>query len=123
MLLPGQGINLDHKKGGNMEFYIIPKKVTYKKGPLTIYDIKYLTQKKQPYFFDRNTMKFFGQTMRSFHVYKQKDGKYLIRAAGNHGVITERLFNPMTDDLEHVSREEKRVDCNLCGQSLSSCKC
>lgn len=74
---------------------------------LTIYDIKEMTKETAPYFFDRKTMRFFGQTMKSFKVYRQEDsGKYLIVAgsgsnwSGKHE--TRRLFNPITKELEHV---------------------
>lgn len=46
----------------------------------TIYDIKYDTQGKSPYFFSRDTLKFFGQTMRSFHVRKSPSGRIFIYA-------------------------------------------
>jgi hypothetical protein len=73
---------------------------------LTIYDIKRLTSETSPYFFSRDTMRFTGQTMKSFKVYKQKDGKYLITApAGSNwpkGCYTKRLFNPLTNELEDV---------------------
>jgi protein associated with RNAse G/E len=73
---------------------------------MTIYDIKERTKKTAPYFFDRKTMKFFGQTMRDFKVYKQKDGKYLIVAeSGSNWTekhYTKRLFNPVTNILEMV---------------------
>ncbi len=73
---------------------------------MTIYEIKYRTAEKQPYFFSRDTLKFFGQTMKDFKVKKQKDGKYLITApARMNGKIvhyTQRLFNPLTNDLEFL---------------------
>lgn len=87
----------------------------YAKGGMTISKIKMLTQETSPHFFDRKTLKFFGQTMRDFKVYKQPDGKYLITAptyrtdyrTGKRieGYPTERLFNPETNELERVSRE------------------
>ena len=46
----------------------------------TIYDIKYNTIKKLPYFFDTKTMKFFNQTMRSFKVKKSPSGRIFIYA-------------------------------------------
>jgi hypothetical protein len=73
---------------------------------MTIYEIKERTKETAPYFFDRKTMRFFGQTMRSFKVYKQDDGKFLIVAGsgknweGKH--YTKRLFNPVTNELEHI---------------------
>ena len=74
---------------------------------MTIYDIKTRTQEKQPYFFTRETMRFFHQTMRDFKIKKQPDGKYLISAPmkDNNGKvmgITKRLFNPETNNLEHA---------------------
>ena len=87
----------------------------YAKGGMTISKIKTLTEETNPHFFDRKTLKFFGQTMRDFKVYKQPDGKYLITAptyrtdyrTGRRieGLPTERLFNPETNELERVPRE------------------
>jgi len=74
---------------------------------MTIYEIKERTQETSPYFFTRASMRFFGQTLKDFRVYKQKDGKYLIIAhsgsnwKGKH--ITQRLFNPKTNELEHIT--------------------
>ena len=76
---------------------------------MTIHDIKRLSEAKSPYFFTTKTLKFFGQTMRSFSVKKQIDGKYYISAPmrdRNTGKIigtTERYFNPVTNELEHVN--------------------
>ena len=74
---------------------------------MTISEIKNRTQETSPYFFSRESMKFFGQTMRDFKVYKQNDGRYLITAAmrDNSGKVvgkTERLFNPLNNELERV---------------------
>ena len=74
---------------------------------MTIYEIKERTRQTAPYFFSRNTMKFFGQTLKDFKVYKQKDGQFLIVACsgknwkGTH--TTKRLFNPVTNRLEMVT--------------------
>jgi len=66
---------------------------------MTIYDIKRLTSETSPYFFSKNTMKFFGQRMSDFKVYKQEDGRYLILAENRHGE-TKRFFNPLNNELE-----------------------
>ena len=72
---------------------------------MTIYEIKRLTAETEPHFFSRNVMKFFGQRLKDFHVYKQGK-KYLIIAEsgsnwpGKH--YTRRLFNPRTNKLERV---------------------
>lgn len=47
---------------------------------MTIYEIKRFTQETAPFFFTSKTLKFFGQTMRSFSVKKQSDGRYMITA-------------------------------------------
>ena len=72
---------------------------------LTIYNIKRLTAETSPFFFDRKTLKFFGQRMNSFKIYKQADCRYLVTAPIiiNFKQIgtTERYFNPITNELEH----------------------
>lgn len=72
----------------------------------TIYDVARLTSETSPYFFDKKTLKFFGQRMSSFKVYKQDDGRYLITApminGGKQVGTTERYFNPDTNELERV---------------------
>lgn len=76
---------------------------------MTIYEIKRRTEQSSPYFFSRKTLQFFGQTMRSFSVRKQPEGKYLISApmmdrfTGRRMGETKRLFNPETNQLEHVT--------------------
>ena len=47
---------------------------------MTIYEIKRRTEETAPHFFTRDTLKFFGQTMKDFKVYKQADGRFLITA-------------------------------------------
>jgi len=71
---------------------------------LTIYDIKRLTAETAPCFFSRDNMRFAGQTLKDFKVYKQKDGKYLIIAESGKNWsekhYTKRLFNPINNELE-----------------------
>lgn len=73
---------------------------------MTIYEIKNKTQETHPYFFSRKNMKFFGQTLKDYKVYKQKNGKYLIIAKSGknweHKHCTKRLFNPVTNELETI---------------------
>ena len=74
---------------------------------MTIYEIKRRTQQTAPYFFTRQTLKFFGQTLKDFRVYKQPDGRYKITAPmidKSRGKVmgeTIRYFNPLTNKLEH----------------------
>ena len=74
---------------------------------LTIYDIKYRTMETAPYFFSRDSMRFFRQTLRDFHVNKLPDGKYLIWARSYGGNVTQRIFNPANNTLEMVTEAAK----------------
>ena len=73
---------------------------------MTIYEIEELTKETAPYFFSADSLAFFGQTMESFSVEEQADGKFLIEAPsgskwkGDH--MTRRLFNPITNELENI---------------------
>lgn len=72
---------------------------------MSIHEIKNMTKETAPHFFERSTMKFFGQNMKSFKVYKQADGRYKITAPmkNSEGVImgeTLRYFNPANNKLE-----------------------
>ena len=73
---------------------------------MTIYEIKRLSEANSPYYFVPKTMKFFGQTLISFKVYKQPDGRYLITApmidryAGRTMGTSTRYFNPANNKLE-----------------------
>ena len=71
---------------------------------MTIYEIKKRTKKTAPHFFSKDAMRFFGQTMKSFAVEKQPDGRFRISAPsgdnweGHH--LTVRYFNPENNELE-----------------------
>jgi len=67
---------------------------------MTIYEIKRLTETTAPYFFDTKTLKFFGQTLKSFSVQKCNDGRYFLQAPRKHGGYTTRFFNPQNNRLE-----------------------
>ena len=73
---------------------------------MTIYDIKQATSETAPYFFTSKTLKFFGQTMRSFRIKKQIDGRIRISApmtdrfTGRYMGETVRYFNPNTNNLD-----------------------
>jgi|TARA_R100000664_G_scaffold33185_1_gene49653 hypothetical protein len=71
---------------------------------MTIYEIKELTKETAPYFFSKDTMKFFGQTLKDFRVKKQDDGRYKITAPSGsnweHEHTTVRFFNPENNELE-----------------------
>ena len=46
----------------------------------TISEIKRMTERKSPYYFDRKTLKFFGQRMSDFKVHKTERGTIYIYA-------------------------------------------
>jgi len=46
----------------------------------TIVEIKNRTKKDSPYYFEKSNMRSFGQTMKSFNVYKSKSGRIYIYA-------------------------------------------
>jgi len=78
---------------------------------LTIYDIKRLSEGKSPYFFTRDTLKFFNQKMSDFKVCRYFElGLYHISAnmKDNSGKIvgrTVRYFNPETNNLEYIKND------------------
>ena len=78
---------------------------------MNIYDIKRLTAETSPYFFSRKTLKFFGQTMKSFKVEKQSDGRYRISANrydydGTYMGETIKYFNPTNNKLETIKGDK-----------------
>lgn len=73
---------------------------------MNIAQIKQLTQETSPYYFNRKTLQFFGQTMKDFKVYKQSDGRFLVTAPMRNKFTkrvigrSERFFNPINNKLE-----------------------
>lgn len=82
------------------------------KKRLTIYDIKRAINKTGSHFFDRETMRFFGQTLKDFKVHKQKDGRYLIsapmRRLGEVCGKTEWYYNPEKIALKKNKRQQHK---------------
>ena len=83
---------------------------------MTIYEIKELSAKKAPYFFSRDTMRFFHQTLRSFRVEAVADCIYKISAPMRDYRkqimgITERWFylDDLYDTFE-AAQEAQRKD-------------
>ena len=72
---------------------------------MTIYEIKRRTEETSPYFFTRDTLKFFNQTLKQFSVNKSECGRYFITCPmtdnnGRNVGRTERYFNPSNNKLE-----------------------
>jgi len=73
---------------------------------MTIQEIKERTKVTEPYYFSRDTMKFFGQKLEDFKVIKESDGRYKIVApirfgyTEYNGYKTEHYFNPTNNKIE-----------------------
>lgn len=74
---------------------------------MTIYEIKEQTEKTAPYFFSKDTMSFFNQTLKSFKVKKLNETEYLIYANsywnGRLMGKTMRIFDTITKELKNAS--------------------
>ena len=72
---------------------------------MTIYKIKEAVAQTESYFFNTKSLKFFGQTLRSFSVHKAGERFYISApikdSSGRIVGRTERFFNPATNQLEH----------------------
>ena len=71
---------------------------------MNIYEIQERTQKTSPYFFSKDTMQFFNQTMSKWKVAKVIE-RYRISQVmrdhtGKNMGTTIRYFNPVTNELE-----------------------
>ena len=67
---------------------------------MTIYEIKARIS-NQSHYFDRETLKFFKQTLKMFKVLKQPDGRFYFYAPLPGGrSYSERFYNPVTNTIE-----------------------
>lgn len=78
-----------------------------KKKRLTIYDIKNRVESTGSNFFDRSTLKFFGQTLKMFSVYNYNDHSFIsapmfMGRGGRQVGTTERIFHHETNKLELI---------------------
>ena len=89
-LLDDQNLDVMKKENNKMNANSTP----------SIYDIKYNTIEKSPYFFSVKTMKFFNQTLRSFKVKKSPSGRIFIYApmADNTGAHMGYTFREYVDN-------------------------
>ena len=87
---------------------------------MNIYEIKRETKETAPFFFSRENMKFFNQTLRDFRVKRQRDGRVRISAPIRQSsrrrgseyfhydysqevfAYTIRFYNPETKELDMV---------------------
>jgi hypothetical protein len=78
----------------------------------TIQEIEEATLAKSPYFFSAKTLKFFGQTMRSFKVCKSPQGKVFIYAkmvARSMNIFRGYSFWEFTGDDLHTPKDEPDI--------------
>ena len=72
---------------------------------MTIYDIKYEMQERGSHFFDRKTLKFFGDTMKNFGVFKNDNGEICVyrKKAVKHGLWGSWIYNPKKKTLTKIN--------------------
>ena len=71
----------------------------------TIQEIRELSKETAPYFFTRDTLRFFGQTMSSFSVHHVKGRVFIAANSGSNWEgqhLTAREFIPETKELRRV---------------------
>lgn len=81
----------------------------------TIYEIRRRVEDKQPYFFSRKTLRFFGQTMRDFSVERSPKGNLYI-VAPNYMVDRSVAGAPR---YQHVGYTVRKV----AGDTLENVPC
>ncbi len=54
------------------------------------------------FYFSKDTLKFFGQTISKFKVKRMEDGRVRISQMTKYGTESVRFFNPVTNDLDHL---------------------
>jgi AraC-like DNA-binding protein len=59
------------------------------------------TNLTSPYYFSKDTLKFFGQTISGFKLKRMEDGRIQLSQKTKHGTKSVRFFNPQNDKLEH----------------------
>ncbi len=70
---------------------------------MTIYEIKRRSQAKKPYYFHKDTMKFFNQTLKDFKVEKLENfnNVYMFWAKSWAGNVTQAYFDAITNDINN----------------------
>jgi hypothetical protein len=71
---------------------------------MNIYDIKRATKETAPYYFSKQTLAHFGQTMKDFSIRKMESGRYIVEAPsydheGKFRGYSLRIFDPATNEL------------------------
>ncbi len=86
----------------------LKKKLTPKPS---IHDVKHHTESTgdNPHFFTRKSMKFFGQSMKDFHVGRTKGSYFKISAPSRHGSTTERYYDPKKGALHSAHKHDART--------------
>jgi len=77
---------------------------------MTIYEIKRRSQAKKPYYFNRDTMKCFNQTLKDFKVYKLENNIYQFRANRPYGetiAYFDAITNDINSDINYLLKQRK----------------
>jgi hypothetical protein len=73
-----------------------------KTRPITIQEIVDRSKKKSPFYFSKDTLKSFGQTISGFKLKRMEDGRIRMSQKTKHGTESVRFFNPVTNGLDHL---------------------
>jgi hypothetical protein len=83
---------------------------------MTIYEIKRRTKETSPYYFDKKTMRFFGQRLKDFKVRQCRNNKnvYLLTAPsydfnGNYMGDTQSYFDKTTNEIRSTIVSQSRT--------------
>jgi hypothetical protein len=70
---------------------------------MTIYEIKRRSKEKKPYYFSKDTMRFFNQTLKDFKVCKIDgfNNIYMFWAKSWDNNITQAYFDAITNDINN----------------------
>ena len=74
---------------------------------MTIYEIKRRSYEKKPYYFNKDTMKFFDQKLKDFQVCKIKgfENVYMFWAKSWGNNVTQAYFDALTNDINNDINE------------------
>ena len=84
----------------------------------TIYDVKLDTAKHSPHFFDRDTLRFFDQTMKDFSVIKSPQGRLFILAEHSHWLGSSGQFVTFREYIPGQVIGEGRLESVDYGETL-----
>ena len=86
---------------------------------MTISDIKRLTEKKSPYFFSDDTLKFFGQTIHNFEVQEVRGRVFIYAPSYQNDRLMGYTFREFKHDDLLLVKEVETSGTNALGNIIS----